>query len=65
MQTTLNKKVSLPIDQKIAEEEINYEQALKIDAPFEVLKEIKNRIRILKSISNLPADVVRQEASEQ
>ena len=47
--STPSSKISGPsVQQQIAEEEMNYANALGKDAPFAVLKQIRNKIKSLK-----------------
>ena len=48
MKPPFNQPVSSSIYQQIEDEENNYQQALKMDKPFHVLKDIKNRVKLLK-----------------
>jgi len=60
MQTMFERNLS-PIEQKILEEEKRYQNALKNDAFFEVLKEIRSRIKALKaSLSHSNQDAMSE-----
>jgi hypothetical protein len=49
MSPTFNKSISSPLEKEILAEEKNYELAFKSDAEFQVLKEIKTKINLLKA----------------